>query len=73
MIAKHRRAWRAASSGHEPSGNTGAVPETRTRSPTRRAREKPIVVSKGEPEETRRRGGNGIPAPYVTAATPMIS
>ena len=31
------------------------------------------VGSKGEPEETRRRGGNGIPAPYVTAATPMIS
>ncbi len=56
MIAKQRRAWRPASSGHEPSGNTGAVPETRTRSPTRTAREKPMVGSKGEPEEMRRRG-----------------
>jgi hypothetical protein len=60
MIAKQRRAWRPASSGHEPSGNTGPVPETRTRSPTRTAREKPMVGSKGEPEEMRRRGEASI-------------
>jgi len=56
MIVKQRRAWTSTSSGHEPSGKTGAVPETRTRSPMRTAREKPMVVSKGEPEAMRRRG-----------------
>ena len=53
MIVKQRRAWALTSSGHEPSGNTGVVPETRTRSPTRTAREKPMVGSKGDPEAMR--------------------
>ena len=53
MIVKQRRAWTAMSSGQEPSGKTGVVPETRTRSPTRTAREKPMVGSNGEPEEMR--------------------
>jgi hypothetical protein len=51
MISKQRRAWVAASSGQEPSGHTGPVPETRTRSPTRTARLNPIVGSNGDPDE----------------------
>ena len=38
MISKHRRAWTSTSSGHDPSGQMGAVPETKHRSPTRTAR-----------------------------------
>ena len=53
MISKQRCVCAPASSGHDPSGHTGPVPETHTRSPTRSARLKPIVGSKGEPEETR--------------------
>jgi len=42
IIAKQRRACAAASPGaEEPSASTGAVPETKMRSPTRCAREKP--------------------------------
>src|SRR3984957_13719578 len=53
MISKHRRAWRPASSGHVPSGHTGPVPDTRTRSPTWTARLNPMIASNGEPEEMR--------------------
>ena len=44
---------RPASSGQRPPGTTGPVPDTRTRSPTRTARLKPMVGSKGEPDEMR--------------------
>ena len=53
MISKHRRVWASAPSGEPPPGSTGPVPETTTRSPTRTARLKPMVGSKGEPEEIR--------------------
>ena len=53
MMAKHRRACAAASSGQFPSGQMGPVPETRMRSPERTRRLKPMTDSKGEPEETR--------------------
>jgi len=39
MISKHRLAWTYASDWTDPSGQTGAVPETRTRSPMRSARQ----------------------------------
>ena len=52
MISKQRRACRPASAGHSPSEKTGPEPETRTRFPTRTARLKPIVGSKGDPELT---------------------
>lgn len=55
MISRQRRAWTSGSGSHEPSGHTGAVPDTSTRSPTRTARLKPILGSQGEPDETRRR------------------
>src|SRR2546430_11926294 len=55
MISKHRLAWTYGSGSTDPSGQTGAVPETMTRSPMRIARQKPIVFSNGEPELTRRR------------------
>ena len=38
----------------DPSGSTGAVPETTIRSPTRTARLNPIVASYGEAEDARR-------------------
>jgi signal transduction histidine kinase len=50
MMSKQRRACSPASSGQLPSGHIGAVPETKTCSPTRTARLKPIVCSKGEPD-----------------------
>src|SRR3989440_10342221 len=55
MISKHRLAWMYGSGSTDPSGQTGAVPDTTTRSPMRMARQKPIVFSKGDPELTRRR------------------
>src|SRR3954469_2704658 len=55
MISKQRRACTAGSGSQEPSGHTGAVPDTSTRSPARIAREKPIGASKGEPDDARRR------------------
>src|ERR1700722_14380198 len=55
MMSRQRVAWTATSSGHEPSGHTGAVPETITRALTRSARLKPIVFSNGEPDEARTR------------------
>ena len=54
MISKQRRACASAPGSHDQSGQTGAVPETRTRSPTRTAREKPTFSSHGEPDEARR-------------------
>ena len=59
MISKQRRACAPASAGHCPSGNTGPEPETRTRFPTRTARLKPKVGSKGDPELTSRRPTTG--------------
>ena len=53
MISKHRRACAAGVVGAPPPGRTGPVPETITRSPTRRARLNPMVGSKGEPDEIR--------------------
>src|SRR4051794_35240147 len=50
MISRQRRAWASGSGSQEPSGQTGAVPATITRSATRIAREKPMVGSNGEPE-----------------------
>ena len=50
MISKQRRACAPGSSGQEPSGQTGPVPDTSTRSSTQTAREKPMVGSNGEPE-----------------------
>ena len=55
MISRHRFGLHAGSGSQEPSGHTGAVPETKIRSPTRSARENPIVSSYGDPDETRRR------------------
>jgi hypothetical protein len=55
MMAKHRRAWVAGSGSHDPSGQTGAVPLTTTRCPTRTARLNPIRDSNGDPDDTRRR------------------
>jgi hypothetical protein len=45
MISKQRRAWTFTSGGQDPSGQTGAVPDTITRSPTRTARLNPTVDS----------------------------
>jgi hypothetical protein len=55
MISKQRLACAYGSGSTEPSGQIGAVPETMTRSPTRTARQNPIVSSKGDPDLTRRR------------------
>ena len=59
MISKHLFAWAYGSGSTEPSGQTGAVPETITRSPTRMARENPILLSNGDPELTRLRSLRG--------------
>lgn len=59
MISRHLLAWTYGSGSTEPSGQTGAVPETITRSPTRTAREKPILLSNGDPELTRLRSFRG--------------
>src|SRR4030081_3616449 len=53
MIWKQRFACTWGSGSQEPSGQTGAVPETSTRGPTRSALLNPMVDSKGEPDETR--------------------
>ena len=54
MIVKQRRAWALTSSGAlSRPGTRGWSRETRTRSPTRTAREKPMVGSKGDPEAMR--------------------
>ena len=45
MISKQRAAWVSGSGSHEPSGQTGPVPETSTRSPLRTARLKPMTGS----------------------------
>lgn len=45
MISRQRAAWASASSTHDPSGHTGAVPDTTTRLPTTTARENPMVGS----------------------------
>src|SRR6266540_4688249 len=55
MISRQRAACACGSGSQEPSGQTGAVPATSTRSPTRSARLKPITGSKGDPDETRAR------------------
>jgi hypothetical protein len=55
MISRQRAAWASGSGSQEPSGQTGAVPATSTRSPTRTARLKPITGSYGDPEATIRR------------------
>jgi hypothetical protein len=56
MMAQHRAACSAAPPGVvEPSGSTGPVPATMIRLPSRTAREKPMVASKGEPEVVRLR------------------
>ena len=44
-ISQQRRAWSAVDSGQPPSGITGPVPETSTRSPVRTARENPMTGS----------------------------
>ena len=43
MISRQRRAWTAGSGSQDPSGHTGAVPDTKTCRPTRTARENPMV------------------------------
>src|SRR5690242_6809903 len=55
MISKQRRAWAAASGSTPPPGRIGAVPDTKTRSPTRSARLNPIRSSNGDPDVARRR------------------
>ena len=55
MISRHRRVWAPTSSWQVSSGHTGAVPDTTTRSPTRTARENPILRSNGDPELIRTR------------------
>src|SRR5438309_12024510 len=55
MISKQRSAFTSGSGSHDPSGHTGAVPDTSTRSPTTRARLNPMVGSNGDPEEICRR------------------
>ena len=52
MISRQRRVCTAGSGSHDPSGQIGAVPETKTWGPTRRARENPMADSNGDPEET---------------------
>lgn len=61
MISKQRRACSPGSSGHDPSGQIGPVPDTSTRSPTRTAREKPMLASNGEPDVT-----------FLRACTPQV-
>ena len=48
MISRHLCAWTPGSGSQPPSDQTGAVPETRTRSPTRKARLNPMEDSYGE-------------------------
>src|SRR4249919_3264053 len=55
MISRHLLACVAGSGSTPPSGQIGAVPATRTRSPTRTARLNPIRGSNGEPDEMFRR------------------
>ena len=52
---KQRIAWANGSGSQEPSGHTGPVPDTSTRSPTRIARENPIGPSNGESDVARAR------------------
>jgi hypothetical protein len=61
MISKQRRACSPGSVGHEPSGQIGPVPDTSTRSPTRTAREKPMLGTNGEPDVT-----------FLRACTPQV-
>jgi hypothetical protein len=57
-----RIAWLKTSGSQEPSGHTGPVPDTSTRSPARIAREKPIGPSNGESDVARRRSSAiGVP------------
>src|SRR5262245_46238667 len=56
-----RIAWAWTSGSQEPSGHTGPVPETSTRSPARIAREKPIGPSNGESDVARCRSAIGVP------------
>src|SRR4051794_19070100 len=57
-----RIAWLKTSGSQDPSGHTGPVPDTSTRSPARTAREKPIGPSNGESEVARRRSSAiGVP------------
>jgi hypothetical protein len=63
MISKQRAAWASGSGSQDPSGQMGAVPETSTRSPTRRARLNPTTGSYGEPEATRWRDRCSMAAP----------
>ncbi len=61
MMANTRRVWAVASPGvDDPSGSTGAVPETRMRSPTRIAREKPIEASNGDEDWVEWRSDSAI-------------
>src|SRR4051794_14157404 len=60
-ILKQRIACANTSGSQEPSGHTGPVPETSTRSSTRIAREKPIGPSNGEPDVARRRSAIRVP------------
>ena len=69
-ISQARRAWSAVDSGQPPSGMTGPVPETSTRSPVRTARENPITGSYGEPELIRRRAGAGCSASSARSRSP---
>jgi hypothetical protein len=50
LQAAHRLCIRIGVTG--PVSQMGAVPETSTRRPTRRARLNPMLDSKGEPEAT---------------------
>ena len=50
MISRQRSACRPTSESHDPSGQTGAVPETTIRSPRRTALEKPMLRSNGDPD-----------------------
>jgi hypothetical protein len=59
MIRRQRRACTSASGSQLPSGHTGAVPETSTRSSTAIARLKPMRGSYGDPDEIRVRGLTG--------------
>ncbi len=71
MISKQRRAWAPASGAQEPSGHTGAVPDTSTRSPTRTARLKPMEASNGDPELTWFLSGmTPLPGPRRRAGSP---
>lgn len=45
IISRQRPAWTAGSGSHSPSGQIGAVPDTKIRLLTRTARLNPIVFS----------------------------